>query len=151
MVFTMDYLRNIETHTLLAVDTNHVGDVRYFNLNNAITAINTTNAAFGCASGTVGINCAINNGATIGDYAGNGLDSGYSLCSGGPCPPAAAFPGANDNLGANQMLFPIGRAVYNGLQLSLKQNLQNPFKRVRAMDLQVAYSWSKYVAPVYRQ
>ena len=45
------------------------------------------------------------------------------------------------------MLFPIGRAEYNGLQLSLKQNLDHPFKRVKAMDLQVAYSLSKYVAP----
>ena len=30
MVFTVDYLRNIETHTLLAIDTNHVGDARFF-------------------------------------------------------------------------------------------------------------------------
>jgi hypothetical protein len=146
MVFTMDYLRNIETHTLLAVDTNHVGDARYFNLANATAAINTTNGALGCGSGTVGINCAINNGATISDYASNGLDSGYSLCGGAPCP-SAAFPGANPNLGANQMLSPIGRSVYNGLQLSMKQDLQNPFKHIRALDLQVAYSYSKYTAP----
>ena len=147
MVFTMDYLRNIETHTLIAVDTNHVGDARYFNKANAVAAINATNASFGCAPGTPGINCAIHNGATISDYAGNGLDSGYSLCSGGPCP-TAAFPGANPNLGANQMLYPIGRSEYNGLQLSLKQNLKNPFKHILAMDVQVAYSFSKYIAPV---
>ncbi|MGA8153407.1 MAG: carboxypeptidase regulatory-like domain-containing protein [Terriglobales bacterium] len=151
MVFTMDYLRNIETHTLIAVDTNHVGDARYFNKANAVAAINTTNASFGCGAGTPGINCAISNGATISDYAGNGLDSGYSLCSGAPCAaagaPPAAFPGINQNLGANQMLFPIGRSVYNGLQLSLKQNLKDPFKHIRALDLQVAYSLSKYVAP----
>ena len=145
MVFTMDYLRNIETHTLLAVDTNHVGDARYFSKANAVAAIDTTNASFGCGSGTPGINCAISHGATISDYAGNGLDSGYSYCSGGPCP-TAAFPGANPNLGANQMLYPIGRAEYNGLQLSLKQNLKNPFKHVLAMDLQVAYSFSKYTS-----
>jgi len=30
----------------------------------------------------------------------------------------------------------------------LRQNLQNPFKHVRNMNLQVAYSFSKYVAPV---
>ncbi len=144
-MFAMDLLRNIETHSLLAVDTNHVGDARFFNLANAVAAINTTNASFGCASGTVGINCAIHNGATISDYATNGLDSGYSLCSGAPCP-KAAFPGANPNLGANQMLSPIGRSEYDGLQLSLKQNLQNPFKHIRAMNLQIAYSLSKYVA-----
>src|SRR5579863_6669937 len=74
-------------------------------------------------------------GGTIADFASNGLDSGYSFCSGGPCP-NAAFPGINPNLGANQMLFPIGRSVYNALQLSLKSNVQNPFKHVRSMDLQ---------------
>lgn len=147
MVFTMDYLRNIETHTLLATDVNHVGDARYFSLGNALNAIDTTNGSFGCPAGTPGIGCAIKAGATIADYAVNGLDSGYSLCSGGPCP-TAAFPGIHPNLGANQMLYPIGRAEYNGLQLSLKQAIQNPFKNIKSLNLQVSYSFSKYVAPV---
>jgi hypothetical protein len=146
MVFTMDYLRNIETHTLLAVDTNHVGDARFFSLANAQAAISTTLAQLGCAGAASPIGCAIGKGATIADFATNGLDSGYSLCGGSPCP-TAAFPGINANVGANQMLFPIGRAEYNGLQLSLRQNVQNPFKHVRNMNLQVAYSFSKYVAP----
>jgi hypothetical protein len=149
VVFTADYLRNVETHTLLAIDTNHVGDSRYFNLANAQAAITATTGQFGCAGGysPTAINCAINAGARIPDFAANGLDSGYSLCSGGPCP-TAAFPGINPKLGANQMLSPIGRALYNGLQLSLKQNLQNPFTHVKAMNVQVSYSWSKYIAPV---
>ena len=145
MVFTADYLRNIGTHTLLGVDTNHVGDSRYFSRANALSAIDATNAAFGCAPGIAGINCAITAGAHISDYAGNGLDSGYSFCSGGPCP-GAAFPGINPNLGANQMLFPIGRSVYNALQLSAKQHLRSPFKDVRGLDVQFSYSYSKYVA-----
>jgi hypothetical protein len=150
MVLTADYLRNIETHTLLAIDTNHVGDARYFNLANAQAAIAATTGQFGCAGGfsAAAINCAIGAGANISSFAGNGLDSGYSLCSGNPCTPSlrAAFPGINQNLGANQMLFPIGRAVYNALQLSLKQDLQNPFKHIKAMNLQVSYSFSKYIA-----
>ncbi|MFZ0286580.1 MAG: carboxypeptidase regulatory-like domain-containing protein [Terriglobales bacterium] len=159
MVFTADYLRNIETHTLLAIDTNHVGDARYFNMANAVTAINTTLTNCG-VSGPNAINLAIGNcpnnpvtgapgynrGATIADFATNGLDSGYSLCSGAPCP-TAAFPGINENLGTNQMLFPGGRSVYNALQLSLKQNIAHPFKRVSNFDLQVSYSYSKFVAP----
>ncbi len=98
MVFTADYLRNIETHTLLAIDTNHVGDARFFNMTNAVAAINTTLANCG-VSGANAINLAIancpnnpvtgapgyNQGATIADFATNGLDSGYSLCSGAPC------------------------------------------------------------------
>jgi hypothetical protein len=156
MVFTADYLRNIETHTLLAIDTNHVGDARYFNLPAAQAAIAATISACGVTGLTAAINACpglhpTGGGATIADFAGNGLDSGYSLCGGIPCAaagePAAAFPGINPNVGANQMLFPIGRAEYNGLQLSLKQNVQNPFKHIRSMSLQVAYSLSKFVAP----
>ena len=151
-VITADYLRNIETHTLLAIDTNHVGDSRYFNLGNAQAAIAATTSQFGCAGGysPAAINCAIFAGAHIADFAGNGLDSGYSLCSGAPCAsvqqPPAAFPGINQNLGANQMLYPIGRSVYNALQVSLKSNVQNPFKHVRSMDLQASYQWSNYAA-----
>jgi len=151
-VLEMDYLRNIETHTLLAVDTNHVGDARFLNLAAANAAIAATEKQFGCTGVASPIACTISKGATIADFATNGLDSGYTLCSGSPCSlagaPAAAFPGINPNVGANQMLFPIGRAEYNGVQVSLRQNLQNPFKHVRNMNLQVAYSYSKYVAPV---
>jgi hypothetical protein len=146
-VITADYLRNIETHTLLALDTNHVGDSRYFSLTNAQAAIAATASQFGCGGGysSGAINCAIAAGANIASFAGNGLDSGYSFCGGGPCP-TAAFPGINPNLGANQMLYPIGRSVYNALQLSLKSNVQNPFKHVRSMDLQASYQWSNYAA-----
>jgi hypothetical protein len=146
MVLTADYLRNISTHTLLAVDTNHVGDARFLNLAAANNAINTTNAAFGCAAGTPGIPCAIGAGATIVDYASNGLDSGYELCGGGPCP-NAAFGGVNNGTtGGNQMLFPIGRSVYNGLQMSLKQNMRNPLKGIPYMNFQVSYALSRYEA-----
>ncbi len=161
MVFTADYLRNIETHTLLAIDTNHVGDARFFNLKAAKNAVQNTLAACGVSSinGAItacpGLHPSVNGGpvggATISDFASFGLDSGYSLCFGSPCAlagePAAAFPGINPNLGANQMLFPSGRAEYNGLQLSLKQDLQNPFRHIRSLNLQVSYSYSKYIAP----
>jgi hypothetical protein len=152
MVVSADYLRNIETHTLLAIDTNHVGDARFFNATAAQAAISTTNTSFGCTTGSPAaqINCAIAAGATMSSYAANGLDSGYSLCFGDPCSsvgePAAAFPGINPNIGANQMLFPGGRAEYNGLQLSFKQDVQTPTRYVRAMNLQVSYALSRYVA-----
>ena len=81
MVFTADYLRNVATHNLLSVDSNHIGDARFFNLANAQAAIATTNGSFGCAD----VACAISKGATIVDYASNGLDSGYSVCGGFPC------------------------------------------------------------------
>jgi hypothetical protein len=150
MVFTADYLRNVATHNLLSIDTNHVGDARFFNLANAKAAIAATLTA--CGPLAVSIDAAIascpglhpTGGATIADFAGNGLDSGYSLCV-GPCP-KAAFPGINPNVGANQMLFPIGRSVYNGLQVSLRQNVHNPLPAIKYLNLQVSYAFSRYVA-----
>ncbi len=151
-VLTVDVLRNVSTHNLLSIDTNHVGDFRTLNIQNAQAAISATNAAFGCGSrfdeGAIG--CAITAGATISNYAANGLDSGYALCGGFACDPAtgplAAFPGFNQNVGTNQMLFPIGRSVYNGLQTTLKQDISKPLRGVKTLNLQVSYAFSKYVA-----
>jgi hypothetical protein len=149
MVFTADFLRNIGTHTLLAVDTNHVGDARFLKIANAQAAIQATLTACGAAS----IDAAIascpglhpgGGGATISDFAVNKLDSGYSF-GGGPCP-TCAFPGINPNVGGNQMLFPIGRSVYNGLQMSLKQDVQNPFKEIPHLNLLVSYALSRYIS-----
>jgi len=145
-VATVDFLRNVSTHNFLLVDSNHVGDARFFNKAAAQAAIAATNAQFGCAT----VNCAIAAGARIADFAANGLDSGYSLCGGFPCSllgaPAAAFPGINPNVGANEMASPIGRSVYNGLQASLKQDVANPLPGIRHANLQVSYAFSRYVA-----
>jgi hypothetical protein len=161
MVFTADYLRNVSTHSLLAVDTNHVGDHRFINVTAANAAIATTLSNCGVATivGSYSGNCpndpanGTNDGgtwvprpATISDYAGNGLDSGYALCGGGPCP-NAAFGGVNNGTtGGNQMLFPYGRSVYNGLQMSFKQDMHNPFKGIPYLNLQVSYALSRYVS-----
>ncbi len=169
MVFTADYLRNISTHTLLAVDTNHVGDARFINLNAAIMAVSQTLADCGVLS----IDAAIascpglhpgGGGATIVDFASHpvptgspagtlsyGLDSGYELCGGGPCPNAAfggIANGTNGNpaLGGNQMLFPIGRSVLSALQFSFKEDVPNPFHIVRHLNLEASYQLSKYVS-----
>ncbi|MCU1269571.1 MAG: Oar protein [Acidobacteriaceae bacterium] len=174
MVLTVDYLRNISTHNLLTIDTNQVGNAGHFNKSAALTAISATDAAFGCGPGTgsADINCAINNGARIADYslvrfngAGDpitgGLDSGYSSLLGFPAAftcnvttgtncltpnNGAAFPGINPNVGANQMLFPIGRSVYNGLQTSLREDVHNPFRGAKVLNLQVSYSFSRYIS-----
>jgi hypothetical protein len=155
LVLTADYLRNVSTHNLLTLDTNHVGAARFLDTAAATTAISATNSQFtdpitntncGSLALSAGINCAIAGGAVIADYAVNGLDSGDNVCFGFPCPGVAAFPGENKNLGSNQMLFPIGRSVYNALQLSLKQDVHNPFSGIRYMNLQVSYSLSRYIA-----
>jgi hypothetical protein len=149
MVITADYLRNVSTHTLLALDTNHVGDARFLNIANAKAAIAKTLMACGVGS----IDAAIaacpglhGGGAMISDFAANGLDSGYSAIAGGaPCP-SCAFPGIDPNLGGNQMLFPIGRSVYNGLQVSLKQDVRDPLAGVHYLNLQVSYALSRYIS-----
>jgi len=150
IVLTVDYLRNVATHNLLSIDTNHVGDSRFFNLANANAAIAATLGA----CGVVSIDSAIascpglhpaGGGATIVDFSSNGLDSGYAVCGGAPCP-NAAFPGINPNVGANQLLFPIGRSVYNGLQSSLRQNVHTPLPGIKYLSLQVSYAFSRYVS-----
>jgi hypothetical protein len=167
MVLTADYLRNISTHTLLAVDTNHVGDTRFLNVAAAKTAIAQTLAD--CGVTTIGQAIAScpglhpgGGGATIVDFASHpeptgttvfGVDSGYELCGGGPCPNAAfggiangqpGSPNGGTPLGGNQMLFPIGRSVLNALQLSLKEDVHNPMPGVHYLNLQVSYQLSRY-------
>jgi hypothetical protein len=149
-VLSVDYVRNVGMHFLLAYDTNHIGDARYLNKNAALAAISATNQGFGCPDGVAGINCSIAAGASMIDFANNGLDSGTSYLVGYPAfefgltpDTGAAFPGINPNLGENGMLFPIGRSVYNALQVSLRSNKANPVRGVRNMMLQISYALSR--------
>src|SRR5262249_11787648 len=87
----------------------------------------------------------------IDDFAGNGLDSGNVVNSGLPCPvttpgvcTAAAFPGVNPAVGQNQMLFPIGRSVYNGMDIKLTSNVANPMRGIKHLNYQIAYSLSRF-------
>jgi len=160
IVWNADYLRNVGTHTLLAIDTNHVGDVRFFNKTAATTAIAATTAAAGCAGGasSAAIDCAIAAGSTINDFAGNGLDSGTNVCGGGsqafgacihnvggePVNIVPAFGGINPQLGVNQMLFSGGRSLYNAFQTSLRANVSHPFSGVKSLNLEVSYALSRY-------
>ena len=142
-VLTVDYIRNRGLHYLVYYDTNHVGDARYLNTAAALSAINATNKAFGCPAGSSGIDCAIAAGATISSYAGNGLDSGAAVNGGFPgC--NCAFPGINPNVGQNYMLQPIGKSIYNGMDVSLKQELTNPLPKVKRANLQFSYSLSRF-------
>jgi len=143
MVFSADYLRNVETRSLLGIDVNHDGDVKNFNLANAKAAIAATNASFGgCAT----VDCAIGKGATMADYGGFGLASASDFgqdcldAIGAPC----AFPGANPGQAQSFFLQPEGRSVYNALQMKLTQNVANPFHGVKALNFQVAYSLSRF-------
>ena len=100
---------------------------------------------FGCGTGfsAASIDCSISKGASIVDFANNGLDSGTTFASGGPCP-ICAFPGINPNVGQNQMLFPIGRSMYNGLLVELKSNLNHPMPGVKRLNLIASYTLSRF-------
>jgi hypothetical protein len=142
MVLSADFLRNIETRTLLGIDVNHVGDVKNFNLAAAQNAITATENAFGCAS----VDCVISAGGTMVDFANNGLtaDSDFGqACTqalGVPC----AFGGLNPAQQTAFFLKPIGRSVYNALQMKLVQNVTAPMRGVRALNFQASYSLSRF-------
>jgi len=165
-VVELDFLRSVSTHSLLAIDTNHVGDYRTLNIGNANAAIaaviancgvgNTITSTYSalCVNdprngtndgGTYGTPANPAHPASIADYAANGLDSGYALCGGFACP-KAAFPGFNPAVGANQMLFPIGRSVYNGMQATYRQDVNRPVPFVRHANFQTSFTYSRYIS-----
>ncbi|HEV2730518.1 MAG TPA: TonB-dependent receptor [Terriglobales bacterium] len=160
LVLTADFLRNVQTRSLLSLDLNSDGDVSTFNLAGAQQAISDTNSAFKCGTGfdSASIDCAIsgvNNGgtgATMADYAGFGLGASADIgvgCNqdpvllgglGHPC----AFGGKNRNQTSFFMLQPVGRSVYNALQAKLSQKMVNPLRGVKTLDFQVSYSLSRF-------
>jgi hypothetical protein len=160
-VMTVDYLRNIGLHFQVGIDVNHIGDSRYLNMAAANNAIANTLSACGVAT----IDQAIaacpglypgGGGASINDFANNGLDSGNAYNTGysvyyawpGQLTPStgAAFAGVNPALGNLFMNYPMGRSVYNGLQSEYRTQVANPFHGVKNLDLQVNYTLSRFVS-----
>jgi hypothetical protein len=159
MMVSADYVRNVQTHYLLGVDVNHTGDTHYFNLAAAQAAIATTLTQCGvigpnaidlgianCPSGNFTDASGNPRGLNMSDFAGNGLTSSADF--GSTCQAAigadCAFPGINPNAPPLQFLMPIGRSVYNGLQMKFVQNVKNPMRGIRGLNLQVAYSLSRF-------
>jgi hypothetical protein len=147
VVLSADYVRNVATHYLLSIDENHAGDIRYFNKTGALDSIAATNTKFGCAPTGAGVDCAISAGASMSDYANTGLgsssDMGGKSCFaalGYPC----AFGGVNPQAPPLGFLSSIGRSVYNGLETKLATNINHPFRGVRALNLQVSYTLSRF-------
>jgi hypothetical protein len=167
MVLSLDFLRNVETHALLSIDANDVGDPRYFSLSSAQQAIQNTITACGASSlqGAITSCPGLNNGqanigATISNFTAFGLGSAEdtgSSCMDAPNPLtkgstrlgyACAFTGRNGNYGTAEFLQPVSRSVYNALQMKLVQNMANPMRGVRAANFQLSYSLSRFVNPV---
>lgn len=159
LVLSADYIRNIGEHYLLAIDMNHSGAARSFNLANAIAARDSAQLANGCPAGAGQATCMINALGQAGAqaaYSAAGLDSNIAVTGGAPCS-YCAFPGINPvsgnsgTVGALDMLQPVGRSVYNGLQIKLVQNVANPIRGVKSANFQFSYSLSRFVSQVQDQ
>ena len=98
MVFSADYLRNVETRTPIGIDINRAGAVSTFNLAAANPAVANTNASFGCAT----VDCAIAAGATMANYADNGLGSSSDFGAGCTSPNGIGNPCAFGGLNQTQ-------------------------------------------------
>ena len=153
-----DYVRNVGLHYLLSVNANHTGDVAFLNQPAAQAAISNTLAACGVATidqaigACPGLHPATATNpvgpATILDFANFGLDSPDDLFGGGACMAnggfQCAFAGINPNIGAVPLLYPIGRSVYNALDLKLTGNVNNPMRGVKRANFQVSYTYSRF-------
>ncbi len=95
--------------------------------------------------------------ARIDDFAANGLDSGVAFLGGLPATVGvqvgplrdprnfgAAFPGINALVGQGEFQSSIGHSIYDGLQISLKQNVARQFFVFRGGDLKFSYTFSKF-------
>lgn len=162
-VLSIDGIRNVGLHYLLAVDTNHVGDARYFSPVAAQAAINATLAQCGVAN--VGASIAScpglfqpdptlphyhpGVGTNMEDFASNGLGSGADIGGGTPWYLAGlsnpyAFGGINPAFGTTPLLFPIGRSVYTALQFKLTNQITKPTRWMSRFSSQVSYSLSRF-------
>ncbi len=161
-VLSVDYLRNVGTHYQLGQDINHVGDSRYFNLQAAQAAYARTLAKCGVqtlaqalqvcpfdpVNGTNDGGTYMPGPITMSAFAQNGLgtptDAGVSICDAATTGYQCAFGGQNPTNPAFAVSKPIGRSEYNGLQIKWVQNVANPFKGVKNLNLQVSYALSQF-------
>ncbi|HZU10157.1 MAG TPA: TonB-dependent receptor [Pseudacidobacterium sp.] len=148
-VLSADYVHQATLHIAQSIDVNHIGDAKYLNKTAAQNAINATLTQFGVTN----IDDAIANGATISDFANNGLDSGNVYLSGAPAAQygltpdeGAAFPGANPNMGNGFFNFPAGRSGYDAFQLNLRQQARHPLKGLADSNFEFSYAYSKFVS-----
>lgn len=162
-VFSVDYIRNIGEHYLIAIDQNHSGAARSYNQPLALAARDNAQLANGCPAGIGEALCMIQHLGLLNAqaaYSAAGLDSNIAVTGGAPCS-FCAFPGVtpagqnntgtgvgNGALGALDTMEPIGRSVYSGFQLRLVHSFKSVPYHVKAGNLQAAYTYSKYISQV---
>lgn len=157
MIFSADFVRNVQTHYFLGLDENHTGDVRYFNKAAAQQAIAATISQCGVSiveqaiQSCPGLHPA-GGGVNMADFGNNGLTSSSDF--GAVCSFASvttpgsyygcAFPGINPNAPPMTFFEPTGRSLYNGLQIKVTGNVQHPPRALPALNFQVSYALSRF-------
>lgn len=148
VLLSVDYIHNATFKVPLTVDTNHVGAARYLNMTAAQNAIDATLSEYGAVT----IDDAIADGATIADFANNGLDSGNAYLSGYPASAfgipsdfGAAFAGANPNVGNGSFILPVGKSAYDALQFVLQEQKASPLPGILTSSGQISYNFSRVV------
>jgi hypothetical protein len=144
LVLSVDYLRNRGVHSILRRDFNRLGAADTLNIANARAAMIGTHTAFSCPenASSATVDCAITAGATIEDYAANGLGSAGGASLDGPN--TFAIPGANPNFNSMQLLGMQGLSTYNALQVSLRGGLPDVGRAVRDWTVIASYSLSRF-------
>jgi len=158
-VFTIDYIRNIGEHYLIAQDINHSGAARSFSQSNAQNARDNAQLAAGCFAGSGQAGCMVGKLGVAGAqaaYSAAGLDSNLQTTGGAPCsycafPGTNALTGNNGTLGGVDMLFPDGRSLYSGVQMKLVDRIDKPTRYVKAANFQLSYAYSHFISQVQDQ
>lgn len=146
VLLSVDYVHNATLKVPTSIDVNHDGAARTLNTAAAQNAIQATLTEFNASS----IDDAISKGATISDFAGNGLDSGavylygYAASAFGLTPSTgAAFPGTNANVGQGLFILPVGKSGYDALQVVLQEQKSHPLPGLIGSNMQISYSLSR--------
>ena len=149
IVATADFVHQVTDRIAQQIDVNHVGDSQFLNTDAANLAIAFTESEYGATT----VDQAIAAGATLSDFANNGLDSGNVYLIGYPAAyfgitPAegAAFPGKNANVGNGFFSYPVGRSAYDALQLNLREEKAHPIWGIADSNLEVSYAYSRFIA-----
>lgn len=144
LFFSADYIHNTNVHNVLVHDANIVGATKTFDASAAATAVTTTESQFGCGN----VDCAIANGATIADFASNGLGSPASGLPQQFVVPNSgwAFPGLNPNFGQMGIISTSGRSNYDALQIRFRQAVSNPMRGMTNLSWTANYSLSRFDA-----
>lgn len=146
LVFTVDYVRQVTTRSLLGIDVNQGGAADTFDLANALADRDNAQTSNGCAAGTNQVSCMVAKlgpSGALAAYGASGIGGPAQVTGGAPCP-FCAFPGLHPNLGVNVVDVPEGRSVYSGTQVTLNQEITNFSRGVQRAGFRFSYLHSRY-------